>query len=214
MTSARRMAWRVMAGTALACTAVVLTACGGGAASPTAAPAKAVTVTATPAAAASVAAGSPVAPPSPAALPRPAPCPTRNLGVKAGISQGTAGSIYQLIDFTNISDVTCTLTGYPGVSFGTPGSGSRIGAAAGRGPVAPTEVVMLAPGAVAHAQLRIVNAGHVPPAKCGKVTAHRLVVYPPDQTTPASLTYTSATCSKPVQILTVSVVQPGAGTLA
>lgn len=215
MTSARRMAWRAVAGTALACTAVLLTACGGGAASPAAAPAKAVTVTATPAAAASVAAGSPVAPPSPAALPGPAPCPTRNLGVKAGISQGTAGSVYQVIDFTNVSEVTCTLSGYPGVSFWTPGSGGgRIGAAASRSPVAPSEVVMLAPGAVAHAQLRIVDVGQVPSAKCGQVTARRLVIYPPDQSTPVSLSYTAPTCSKPVQILTVSVVQPGAGSLA
>ncbi len=212
MTSARRMARWTVAATALACTAILLTACGGGAASPAAAPAKAVTVTATPAAAASVAAGSPVAPPSPAALPGPTPCPTKNLGVKAGISQGTAGSVYQVIDFTNISDVTCTLSGYPGVAFWTPAG--RIGAAAQRSPVAPSEVVMLAPGAVAHAQLRIGDAGHVPAAKCGKVTAHRLVIYPPNQSTPVTLSYTAPTCSKPVQILTVSVVQPGVGTLA
>lgn len=215
MTSARRMARWAVAATAPACTAILLAACGGGAASPAAAPAKAVTVTATPAAAASIAAGSPVAPPSPAALPGPAPCPTKNLGVKAGISQGTAGSVYQLIDFTNISDVTCTLSGYPGVAFWTPGSGGgRIGAAAQRSPVAPSEVVMLAPGAVAHAQLRIGDAGHVPAAKCGKVTAHRLVIYPPNQSTPVTLSYTAPTCSKQVQILTVSVVQPGVGTLA
>jgi hypothetical protein len=135
--------------------------------------------------------------------------------VKAGISQGTAGGVYQVIDFTNTSDVTCTLSGYPGVSFGSPGAaGGRIGAAARQSPVAPSEVVMLAPGAVGHAQLRIVDAGHVPPAKCGEVTAHRLVVYPPDQTTPVHLSYTSPACSKPVQILTVSVVQPGAGSSA
>ena len=215
MTSARRLARWAVAATAPACTAILLTACGGDAASPAAAPAKAVTVTATPAAAASVAAGSPVAPPSPAALPGPAPCPTRNLGVKAGISQGTAGSVYQLIDFTNISDVTCTLSGYPGVAFWTPGGGGgRIGAAALRSPVAPSEVVMLAPGAVAHAQLRIGNAGQVPAGKCGQVTAHRLVIYPPNQSTPVTLSYTAPTCSKPVQILTVSVIEPGAGTLA
>jgi Protein of unknown function (DUF4232) len=206
--------WAVAA-TALSCTAVLLTACGGGSASSAAAPGQAVTVTATPAAAASVAAGSPVAPPSPAALPGPAPCPTTHLAVKAGVSQGTAGGVYQVIEFINRSDVTCTLSGYPGVSFGSPGpAGGRIGAVARRGPVTPTEVVMLAPGAVGHAQLRIVDAGHVPAARCREVTAHRLVVYPPSQTTPVVLSYTSPTCSKPVQILTVSVIEPGAGTFA
>ncbi len=33
-------------------------------------------------------------------------------------AQGAAGSVYQVIDFTNISNVTCTLYGYPGVSLG------------------------------------------------------------------------------------------------
>ena len=216
MTSARRMARWAVAATAPACTAILLAACGGGAASPAAAPAKAVTVTATPAAAASIAAGSPVAPPSPAALPGPAPCPTKNLGVKAGISQGTAGSVYQLIDFTNISDVTCTLSGYPrgGVLDARQRRRPDRRRGPAKGPVAPSEVVMLAPGAVAHAQLRIGDAGHVPAAKCGKVTAHRLMIYPPNQSTPVTLSYTAPTCSKQVQILTVSVVQPGVGTLA
>jgi hypothetical protein len=43
------------------------------------------------------------------------------------------------------------------------------------------------------------------------VTAHWLVIYPPNQPTPVYLSYTSAACSKPVQILTVNVVQPGSG---
>ena len=39
-----------------------------------------------------------------------------------GVAQGAAGSVYQVIDFTNISNTTCTLYGYPGVSLaaGTP----------------------------------------------------------------------------------------------
>jgi len=132
--------------------------------------------------------------------------------VKAGISQGTAGSIDQVIDFTNISNVTCTLYGYPGVSFGaTRISGGQIGAAAKESPATPRALVMLAPGAVANALLQIADPGNFPAAKCGQVTAHWLVIYPPTQTTPVYLSYTSPACSKPVQILTVSVVQPGAG---
>src|ERR1022692_4782982 len=47
----------------------------------------------------------------------PQPCATRSLGAKAGISQGAAGSTYVQIVFTNISGTSCTLYGYPGVSF-------------------------------------------------------------------------------------------------
>jgi Protein of unknown function (DUF4232) len=214
MTRSLRTARRAAAGAALAGAAAAITACGG-AASPSAAPAKAVTVTATPAVSARAAAGSPVAPPSPASPPAPDPCPTRYLGVKVGLSQGTAGSVYQVIDFRNISNVTCTLYGYPGVSFGSTGtSGGQIGAAAQESPVTPRELVVLAPGAVANALLQIADAGNVPPARCGQVTAHWLVIYPPGQTTPVYLSYTSPACAKPVRILTVSVVQPGAGGLA
>jgi hypothetical protein len=74
--------------------------------------------------------GSTAVPPSAVASPTPsggsaagpAGCATRDLQAKVGISQGAAGSVYQVIDFTNISSVTCTLYGYPGVSLagGTP----------------------------------------------------------------------------------------------
>ena len=62
-----------------------------------------------------------------------------------------------------------------------------------------------------NAAFRIVAAGNFPPATCGMVTAHWLVIYPPNQTTPVYLKYSSPTCSKQVQILTVNVVQPGSG---
>ncbi|MGH3406975.1 MAG: hypothetical protein ACRDRJ_31400 [Streptosporangiaceae bacterium] len=43
------------------------------------------------------------------------------------------------------------------------------------------------------------------------VTAHWLLIYPPNQTTPVYLSHRSPACSKQVQILTVNVVQPGSG---
>src|ERR1017187_6077992 len=73
------------------------------------------------------------------------------------------------------------------------------------------QLVTLAPGQVASALLRIVDAGNYAPAKCGPVTASYLQVYPPNQTRPGYLSYKSTACSKPVQILTVNVVLPGSG---
>jgi Protein of unknown function (DUF4232) len=209
MTSTPGMASKALAGALLACCAVFASACS----APT--PASSSPPSSTPAA---TPVSSPSATPAtsaPATTPAvagPAPCPTRYLGVKAGLSQGTAGSLYQVIDFTNISNVSCTLYGYPGISFASTGSsGGQIGLAAKENPTPPRELVTLAPRATANALLRIVAAGNFPPATCGMVTAHWLVIYPPNQTTPVYLKYTSPTCSKQVQILTVNVVQPGSG---
>jgi len=56
-----------------------------------------------------------------------------------------------------------------------------------------------------------VHAVDFPAAKCHLVTADQLKIYPPNQTTPVYLHYTSQTCAKPVQILTIGVVQAGSG---
>lgn len=210
MTSTPGMAGKAIAGALLACCAVLATACSAAPSSPSSSSSPSGKATATPVSSPSAPATS--APATTPAVAGPAPCPTRYLGVKAGLSQGTAGSTYQVIDFTNISNVSCTLYGYPGVSFASTGpSGGQIGLAAKENPATPRELATLAPGATANALLRIADAGNFPPATCGMVTAHWLVIYPPNQTTPVYLSYTSATCSKPVRILTVNVVQPGSG---
>jgi hypothetical protein len=138
------------------------------------------------------------------------PCPTHSLGLRAGASQGTAGSTYRVLDFTNISKATCTLYGYPGVLFASaPSPSGQIGAAAKESQATPRQLVTLAPGGVAHAQLQIVQAGNFARANCQPTTARWLVIFPPDQPTPIYLRYSSPTCQKPVQILTIGVVKPG-----
>jgi len=64
---------------------------------------------------------------------------------------------------------------------------------------------------VANALLRVVDAGNFPLAKCGMVPTKLLRIYPPNQTVPVYLHYSTQMCAKPVQILSVSVVQPGNG---
>ena len=216
MTASPRTARQAIAGAALTCIAALAAACG--TSSPSAAPATTAT-TASPAPSASTspastAAASPAHAATPAAAAGPAACPTRSLKAKIGISQGTAGSVYTVIDFTNIGNVTCSLYGYPGVSLagGTPVK--QIGLAAAESKITPRTLVTLAPGAVANALLQIVDAGNFPPAKCGMVAAHYLQIFPPNQTTPIYLSFTSPTCSKPVQTLNVSVVVAGAGSSA
>ena len=185
----------------------------GSSGSPAAAPTKTITVKATPAAPASTAAS-----PTPAAgqaSPTQAgaapACPTRSLGLKLGLAQGAAGSTYQVIDFTNISNATCTLYGYPGVSLAGGKPVTQIGLAAAESHATPRKLITLTPGAVANAVLQIAHAVNFPAAKCHPVTADYLQIYPPNQTTPAYLHYSSQTCAKPVQVLTISVVQAGSG---
>jgi len=56
-----------------------------------------------------------------------------------------------------------------------------------------------------------VHAAGYPSAKCAPVTAHWLQIFPPNQTVPIYLHFTSTACAKPVKLLTVDVVVPGSG---
>jgi Protein of unknown function (DUF4232) len=211
MSPAAHPARRAFAGSAVACLAVLASGCASG--SPAATPTKTVTVTASPAAPAS--AGHPSASAGAGSASRPpastAACPTRSLSVTAGSAEGAAGSVYQTLVFTNISRVTCTLYGYPGVSLAGGKPVSQIGPAATESHQSPRRLVTLVPGAAASAVLRIVQAANFPPAKCHPVKAGYLQIYPPNQTTPVYLPYKAQACAKPVQILAIGVVQPGAG---
>jgi Protein of unknown function (DUF4232) len=212
MTSSPPPLRRLLAGAALLCAAAPAAGCGSSG-SPAAAPTKTITVRATPAGPATSPAASPVPATGTASPTAPGtrPCPTRSLRVKLGLGQGAAGSTFQVIDFTNISNATCTLYGYPGVSLAGGKPITQIGLAAAESHTAPRTLVTLAPGAVANALLRIVHAVNFPAAECHLVTADHLRIYPPNQTKAVSLPYTSQTCAKPVRILTIGVVQPGSG---
>ena len=208
---AREPLGRILAGTALTCVTALAAGCGSSA-SPAPTPTKTITVRATPAASARAAAGT-AAPgaASPTAAGAAPACPTRSLGLKLGLAQGAAGSTFQVIDFTNVSNASCTLYGYPGVSLAGGKPVTQIGLAAAESHATARKLVTLSPGAVANAVLQIAHAVNFPAARCGLVTADHLQIYPPNQTTPVYLHYTSQTCAKKVQVLTVSVVAPGSG---
>ena len=168
----------------------------------------------------------PAAPSTPAtspATPTPPPsaavasCASSGLKIKVDTSQSgaAAGSVYVPIDFTNITGSTCTLFGYPGVSFVTSPSGSQLGRAATRNPPTAT-LVTLAPGGLAHAVLRVADAGNYSPSACVPVTAHWVRVYPPNQFNAIYARYKTQVCSArlPASIgrqVSVYVVRPGPG---
>ena len=168
---------RLLAGGALTCVTVLAAGCGSSG-SPAAAPTKTITVRATPAASASAAAGTPATPAASPTVAGAAPaCPTRSLGLKLGSGQGAAGSTFQVIDFTNISNATCTLYGYPGVSLAGGKPVTQIGLAAAESHATARQLVTLSPGAVANAVLQIVHAANFPASKCGLVTADYLQIW-------------------------------------
>ena len=203
------LARRALPAVVLTCTAVLAAGCGSS--SSTTAGGNA---SSAPPASSAPASSAPAAPASSPASPAPAgpgPCPTRSLQVKLGAGQGTAGSAFTTIDFTNISNVTCTLYGYPGVSLQTAKPVHQIGKPAKENPATPRKLVTLQPQTTANALLQIVDAGNYPAGTCGPVTAHYLQVYPPNQTTPAYIKFKTQACSKPVRLMTVNVVKPGSG---
>lgn len=187
----------------LLCTAVLAAACGsasltaGGQSSspPSSSPAaQGATPSSSPAAPSPLPSSSSPGSPSAAATEA---CTTSGLKVVVNTAQAgaAAGSTYYPIKFTNTSGSSCTLFGYPGVSFSSGPSGSRIGRAASRNPAGKPVTVTLASGASAHATVQVAEAGNYSKSSCKPVTAHWLKVYPPNQVAPAYVKFTTQACS-------------------
>jgi hypothetical protein len=85
---------------------------------------------------------------------------------------------YQLV-FTNVSSATCTLLGFPGVSF-LDSHDNQIGPSAQEGSATARQLVTLAPKAHGYAQLSVTDPG-IPPCSGAGTVAH-LRVYPPAST--------------------------------
>src|SRR5580692_3151206 len=151
-----------LAAAALACGAMLLAACGSSGGSPAAAPTVTKTVTAT--AQASTSAPPPTGSSMSPHVTGPAACTTSGLSVKLGAANGAAGSSFIPILFTNTTGSSCSLLGYPGVSFVTGQGGSQIGSAASRVATQPANNIVLAAGGVANASLRVVDAENFPSA--------------------------------------------------
>jgi len=135
---------------------------------------------------------------------------TATLGAGTG---GGAGHQYPYLVLTNKGSTPCTVTGYPGVSFVGNGNGTQLGAPAARdaGGIAITTLT-LAPGAAAHAQLDIVNAGNFDASTCNPKAADGLRVYPPDDTSALFVAATGFTACQNASVIVIHVrpLQAGA----
>ncbi len=133
-------------------------------------------------------------------------CPTGNLDVAVLAQQGAAGSVIYALGFTNTSQTSCGLSGFPGVSFVVGVDGPQIGAAAVREGMAITQLLPLEPGGSVQAELRVSRAELHDPAACGEVIeVGGLRIYPPGNTESVFLPLVDLTgcASETVELLTV-----------
>lgn len=109
-------------------------------------------------------------------------CATSQLKAVAEKGGVAAGSIYFRLVFTNVSPKTCTLAGYPGVSYVTRMGGVQVGSPAQRDSGTPVITVTLRPGGTASAVVSDSNgAGGYDPNQCRLTPVEGFRVYPPDQ---------------------------------
>jgi Protein of unknown function (DUF4232) len=146
------------------------------------------------------------APTAPAAISK---CPASHLAVwvNADSADGTAGTTFFTLDYTNTSRSTCFLDGYPGVSATTSG-GAQIGKAATRNNSTPARVIDLAPGATAHSNLGYHDILIEP--SCKERTAAFLKVYAPNDTVAKHAFFSLTMCATGQSDLSVTRVQAGA----
>ena len=105
-------------------------------------------------------------------------CTAGDLTVWLGTpGNGAAGSTSYDLEFSNTSNGTCTLFGYPGVSATR--HGKQVGSAANRDHSRPSRLVTLRPGGTAHVLLQITDVGNFSAAACKPVTADSLRVFAP-----------------------------------
>ena len=127
-----------------------------------------------------------------------------------------ARETFYTLEFTNVSDRTCSLYGYPAVSAyrDSPVAGGPIGGPIGGSAIRDTSVrpkpVMLQPGATAHAVLRVTGATQ--PAGCAEVTAEELRITLPRQARPSFVPAHIPVCSQKGHVsLSVQAIQARPG---
>ena len=137
--------------------------------------------------------------------------------VADGQGNGTAGTTYYPLEFTNLSRHACSMDGFPGVSAISRG-GKQLGSPAiwaSGGSFGTPRTVILPPGATAHAILAYRDVGAYTASRCDPVdTTSQLRIYPPDQRGAAFAFFDLPACSHAgPAYLSVGPVKPGVGTI-
>ncbi len=106
-------------------------------------------------------------------------CTTADLSVTFINDQDAAGTAYDDLDFTNRTDRTCLVAGWPTVAYVTSKGGNQVGALAIRAS-GLLRTIALAPGVTAQAPLTFGDSASDTPTYCGaSVPAEWIRIYPP-----------------------------------
>ena len=128
---------------------------------------------------------------------------------------GTAGTIFYHLEFTNLSGQACTLQGFPFV-FAVNLAGHQIGNGAVLDHAFPANMETVGNGKTIHAVLGIVDTGNFPTSACKPITAAGLEVFAPiginevGRTVPFPFSACSTRGSHAPNFLKVTPVHPGA----
>ena len=147
---------------------------------------------------------------TPAAPARAGRCVSSALRASLGQSQGGAGTSYVTVLLTSRSTVTCTLDGYPGVSFIAGTDARQVGAPAQPDRRVSATTLTLLPGASAHVTIAIANYGNYDQQICAPKQATGYRIIPPGSVGSLILDAPQMVCSTPgVQGFHTSVVLAG-----
>ncbi|NYD37529.1 DUF4232 domain-containing protein [Actinomycetospora corticicola] len=140
-------------------------------------------------------------------------CPTSSLSITLGRGEGTTGTVYRPLVFTNTGSSACRLRGFAGVSHVAGDDGHQVGrAGAWVGPRG--DAVELAPGDTAHAIISVTNADLVDRDACRPTEVRGFRVYPPGSEGAAYVPSPGVSCSGELSTIRVRTIVPGPGDLS
>lgn len=141
-----------------------------------------------------------------------AECKVADLKLSLRNGDSAAGTTYRSLVFTNKGNRTCTIQGFPGVSYVAGDDGHQVGPAAYRtGKKGP--VITLKPGATASSDVGFVQVANYDPAVCKPTAVRGLRVYPPHEYDSMFVAQPGTGCAgtPPGNQLTVATVKAGSG---
>ena len=151
-------------------------------------------------------------PPAKPAAGSEAECKVADLSLSFGGGDAAAGTTYRSLVFTNKGTRTCTIQGFPGVSYVTGDSGQQVGPAAYR-VGEKGAVVTLKPGDTASSDIGFVQVANFDPAVCKPTDVRGLRIYPPHDYDSMFIANAGTGCAgtPPGNQLTVATVKAGPG---
>jgi uncharacterized protein DUF4232 len=137
-------------------------------------------------------------------------CKVADLSLRLSDGEGTAGTYYRALIFTNKGKRTCTIQGFPGVSYVTGDDGHQVGQAAERNG-AKKAAVTLDPGESANVTIGFRDIDAFDEAGCQPTETRGLRIYPPHEYDSVFVPANGRGCAGkvPESQLTVTSMAPG-----